>query len=384
MDGKKRICLVYEFLSEQGGLEREIISHARMLIDYGYDVRILTCHLNKEILKLLPFEGLKIDEISRIKTPFEWVNIALCMIGLNKLSHYNPDAFLTYSAPSNFLLRNKRARRINYINHYPHFLYLKGKEKLEWARGTQGVKRWISLVLSSLLGSYLKKADKRLVRTNILNFTNSNFTKKRIDEIYKINSVVSYPPLDSKFLKLPKNKIKEKFIFSSSRIIPDKKYEWLISACALMKNKIPLYIAGSVKDNYKSELLNLARNKNVRLIFLGRLDTEKIKEYYASAEVFAFPTPEEDFGLVPAESLACGTPVIAWGDGAGPTEQIVDGVNGYLAKPYQIKDFADKIDKAIESRIKTKNKKKIIKSSAKFSYPEIKKRFVYEIKKVLN
>ncbi len=379
---KKRIVLVYEFLSEQGGLERELINHANFLKDEGYDVKVLTCHLDKKILDLLPFGGIKVEEISIIKTPVEWVNLALCFLGINNLRKHNPDLFISYSAPCNFLIRNKKNKKVNYVNHYPHFLY--EEDKIEWAFGTQGIKRKISLFLGLALGDYLKRLDKRLLQKNKLIFMNSEFTKKRLEKLYKINgTVVSYPPLDPKF-KPGHKKLKENYIFSSSRIIPDKKYEWLIKALSHLKNKMPLYMAGSVEPSYKESLLALASKCNVEIKFLGRLKTDEIITNYTNAKVFAFPAPLEDFGLVPAESLACGTPVVVWGDGAGPTEQIIDGVNGYWAKPYDIIDFAAKIDKCIDSKLKEKNRKKILESAKKFSYPEIKKEFVKEIDKILS
>lgn len=381
---KAKICLIYEFLSEQGGLEREIINHANFLKQAGFDVEVLTCHLNPEILKLLPFEGIKITNISKIKTPFEALNLILCFLGLNNLKECNPDMFLSYSAPCNYLIRKKRCKKANYINHVPHFLYLSGKEKIEWASSTQGIKRWATVILSYILGGVLKNIDKSLVRKNGLNFANSEFTKKRIDRIYNINSVVSYPPLDPRFKPSKTNKnFSERFIFSSSRIIPDKKYEWLIEALSCMKNKMPLYIAGSVQPEYKKKLLDLAGRIKVNIKFLGRLNTEQIREYYTNASVFAFPAPEEDFGLVPAESLACGTPVVAWADGAGPTEQVINNVNGFLASPYNRKDFAQKLDLCIATRLKNKNKSRIISSSEKFSAREASKGFVREMKKLL-
>jgi len=378
----KTVCLIYEFLSEQGGLEREIINHSNFLKQRGYKVKVLTCHLNKKILKLLPFEGVEIETIGKINTKYEALNLILCFLGFNNLKKYSPDLFISYSFPCNFLIRKNKSKKINYINHFPHFLYLRGKEKIEWASSTQGPKRWFSVILSWFAGFFLRKLDKKLVHKNDLIFTNSDFTKKRIDSIYDINTTVSYPPLDPKF-KPSKKKIKQKFVFSSSRIIPDKKYEWLINSMSYMKNKIPLYVAGSVEDSYKNKLLNLAKQKNVQLRFLGRLNTPQIINLYTNATVFAFPTPEEDFGLVPAESLACGTPVVVWGDGAGPCEQVINGENGFHAKPYKFKDFGAKIDKIIDSDMKKKNKKKIIQSSKKFSAKEIKKSFIKEIEKIL-
>ncbi len=379
------IYLIYEFLSEQGGLEREIINHARMLMEEGYKVKVLTCHLDKKIFDLLPFEGIDIETISKIKIKYESLNLALCFLGINNLSKYNPESFISYSFPCNFLIRRKKCKKINYVNHYPHFIYLSNQDRKEWAASTQGAKRKLAVILSYFFGSYLKRIDKSLLKKNKLIFMNSAFTQRRLEKLYNIsNTIISYPPLDTKFKPSFKNDlINKEFIFSSSRIIPDKKYGWLIKSCSFMKHKLPLYLAGSVEESYKKILFTLAKKLKVEINFLGRLKTEKIINYYSSAAVFAFPTPEEDFGLVPAESLACGTPVVVWGDGAGPTEQIINGMNGFWAKPYDIKDFAKKLDLILNKQMKIKNKGKIIDSAKKFTYAEVKKGFIKEINKVL-
>ncbi len=382
MDKRKSAYLIYEFLSEQGGLEREIINHANMLKESGYHIKILTCHLNKKILTELPFDGLEIEEISKIKIKFESIKLITCFFGLNNLKKYNPDLFISYSAPMNYLIRKHKSKKINYINHFPHYLYLDNREKLEWAKGTQGYKRIISLIPTFFIGKWMKKMDKELIKKNNLNFVNSFFTKERLDNLYNINTLVSYPPLDPRF-KPSSKKIKEKFLFTSSRIIPDKKYEWLLESMKHMKNKIPLYLAGSVEENYKEKLIALANKYQIKIKFLGRLNTEEIINYYTNAEVFVFPTPKEDFGLVPVESLACGTPCVVWGDGAGPTEQIIDGINGYHAKPYDLKDFAQKIDLIIDGKLKSKNRAKILDSSKIFSYNEIKKDFIKTIDSIV-
>jgi glycosyltransferase involved in cell wall biosynthesis len=382
MDKRKHVCLIYEFLSEQGGLEREIINHANFLKESGYKVTILTCHLDKKILTLLPFDNLEIQTIGKFNTGIESLDMALCFLGLNNLNKYNPDFFLSYSFPSNYLIKNKTSKKINYINHYPHFLYLNENEKNTWSSSTQGIKRKIASILSLFIGKRLKQIDKNLVTKNNLNFTNSQFTKRRLDKMYNMDSVISYPPLDKTF-KPSKNKINKKFLFSSSRIIPDKKYEWLLESMKHMKNKIPLYLAGTVEPNYKTKLIGLANKNKLDIKFLGRLTTEQIKDYYTNAEAFVFPTPEEDFGLVPAESLSCGTPCIVWGDDAGPTEQIIDGINGFHAKPYDFKDFGNKIDLVIDKKLKSKNQKIILNSSKKFSYSEIKKDFMKHINSII-
>jgi len=375
-----KVCLIYDFLTELGGLEREIVNHARMLVQEGHDVEILTCFFDRGVLNKLGFNKLKVTNISLIKTRSEFLSLIFCFLGLNKLKKYNPDLFISYSFPSNYLIRNKCSKKLFYINHYPHFLYLSGLEAKEWAQSTVGLKRKISLLIGFFFRSYLKKLDKILVKKNNLNIVNSYFTQKRLKKIYETKMKVIYPPVDPVF-KPSKKLIKDKFIFCPGRIIPDKKYELLIEAMFYMKNKTPLYLSGQGEKKYKKHLLELAKFYNVDLKFLGHLSTKSLIRYYSSALCCAFPTPKEDFGLVPAESLSCGTPCVAWNDGGGPTEQIINGVTGFLAKAYDLKDFSKKLDLCIEKNLK-KNKKRILSCAKKFSFAIIKNQFIKEIKKI--
>ena len=195
MDRKTTICLIYDFLTEQGGLEREIINHANYLKEAGYNVIILTCHMDKKILKLLPFDGLNIKVLSKIKTNYETFSLAQCAAGINNIDKYNPDLFLSYSFPANFLIRNKKCKKVNYVNHFPHALYLNQQEREEWADSTQGMKRQVSIFLIKYFENYFKKLDKKLLKKNDLIFMNSKFTQARLNKLYGIKSLVCYPPL---------------------------------------------------------------------------------------------------------------------------------------------------------------------------------------------
>ena len=74
-------------------------------------------------------------------------------------------------------------------------------------------------------------------------------------------------------------------------------------------------------------------NSGYNSAYVGELNKDQKREWYGHAEVFYFPIRrEEPFGLVMIESMACGTPVIAYGRGAVP-EVIVDGKTGYVVKP---------------------------------------------------
>ena len=248
-----KICLIYDFLTEYGGLERAMVNHANMLKEEGHDVEILTCHIDSDVLSKMNFGNIPIKNISLLKTPYEVISLSTCYLGLNNLKKIKADAFLSYSFPCNFMIRSKKAIKINYVNHFPHFLYFTEKDKKQWSASTHGIKRKISVIMSWFIGSWLKSLDKKLILINDLNFVNSKFTKKGLEKLYSTEFVLSYPPLDPIF-KPTKNLINEKFIFSSSRLVPGKKYEWLIESCSHMKNKLPLYLSGQVDPIYQKNL----------------------------------------------------------------------------------------------------------------------------------
>jgi len=71
----------------------------------------------------------------------------------------------------------------------------------------------------------------------------------------------------------------------------------------------------------------------------------RLAELYAAADVLAVPSPNEAFGLVVLEALACGLPVVAVASG-GPAETLRDG-HGFLARPGDAADFADCLERAL-------------------------------------
>ena len=81
--------------------------------------------------------------------------------------------------------------------------------------------------------------------------------------------------------------------------------------------------------------------------FVGGEQREFLQYYYAAADVTVIPSYYEPFGLVPLESMACGTPVIASKVG-GMQWTIKDGKTGYLLPAKNVHAFAEKIQYLLE------------------------------------
>jgi len=112
-----------------------------------------------------------------------------------------------------------------------------------------------------------------------------------------------------------KNLKPEKIIVTMARIHKVKGLDVLIEAFALVRKTYPkalLFIAGK-DDGDLARLQALTEKLGVRdqVFFTGALyDQEKI-DFLANADLFVLPSHTENFGIAYAESLACGTPIVA-------------------------------------------------------------------------
>lgn len=77
--------------------------------------------------------------------------------------------------------------------------------------------------------------------------------------------------------------------------------------------------------------------------YVGYLnDDESLALLYSAADVMVVPSKYEGFGQTVPESMACGTPVVAF-DATGPRDTVDHKETGYLARPYDPEDLADGI-----------------------------------------
>ena len=88
--------------------------------------------------------------------------------------------------------------------------------------------------------------------------------------------------------------------------------------------------------------------------YVGRLhDDVSLAVLYSAADVTVTPSMQEAFGMTASESMACGTPVVAFG-ASGPLDVIDHKVDGYLATPYEVEDLANGISWVLD-RSRTKS-----------------------------
>jgi glycosyltransferase involved in cell wall biosynthesis len=163
----------------------------------------------------------------------------------------------------------------------------------------------------------------------------SQFIQRRIDKVYRRESVVIYPPVAVDDFALHRDK--QDYYLTASRMVPYKKMDMIVSAFCQMPDK-QLVVIGDGPDFAKIQ--SLAQGyANIKL--LGFQPFAQLKQYMQQAKGFVFAA-EEDFGIAPLEAQACGTPVIAFGKG-GALETIQDGITGVFFKQQSEHSLIDAI-----------------------------------------
>jgi glycosyltransferase involved in cell wall biosynthesis len=363
------IGILYSHFTERGGAENVILKQVDMLHHEGYDVKCYFAFVDKALVKPASNPHCYVDEyfgsgFIRSKTLRILLSLPLAPVTMKKLAEadalichgYGPGPWIGYVQK-----KLRGVKYISYIHFLPRMFYLGPEEKKLWRFDST---RNTVYLLGKATEPLVKKIDQAGVKNSDAVLANSSFTRRRIKEVYDVDAKVCYPPVDTDtFRKLDEKEIQPlrqdlgwPIIFSSGRIVAVKHWDWLIRALVHVKKVFPsvtLAISGEVprgSEAYINELFALASDLGVKdnVKFLGFKPTDELVKLYNVADVYAYPTPMEDFGLGPVEAMACGTPAVVWDDGGGPCETTVTEFSGFRARPYDLVDFAEKAMKAFD------------------------------------
>lgn len=198
---------------------------------------------------------------------------------------------------------------------------------------------------------------------------NSEYIASRIEKIYRRKAKVIYPPVDTNTFTFESRK--EDYYFTASRMVPYKKIDLVVKAFNYMPNK-KLIVAGTGPD-YES--IKKIAKKNIE--FIGFVENSQMKEYLQFAKAFVFAA-EEDFGIIPVEAQACGTPVIGFGKG-GLKETVIHGKTGIHFNKQTVQSIIEAIGDFEKSNF---DYEEIRQHSLNFSQERFEKEFKEEVEKV--
>jgi glycosyltransferase involved in cell wall biosynthesis len=180
----------------------------------------------------------------------------------------------------------------------------------------------------------------------------------------------------------------DKIILCVGRIVPQKGIEYLIKAIPLILKRYPgckVIITGRIKQkwlpysSYEEFVEDLIKKLGLEnnIIFTGEIPKEEMPVIYKLADVMAFPTLHENYGLVNLESMAVGTPVVST-QLSVIKEYIIDGRNGLLVPPRNYKALAEAVIRLLDDN---QLRKRLIKKG----YQTVRKNFSpkQQVKKII-
>jgi glycosyltransferase involved in cell wall biosynthesis len=163
----------------------------------------------------------------------------------------------------------------------------------------------------------------------------SDFISRRIEKVYRRDSFVIYPPVDVESFSLCHKK--EDYYLAASRMVPYKGIRQIVEAFAEMPEK-KLIVIG---DGPEYKKIKSMAPSNVTM--LGFQPTAILRRYMQKAKAYIFAA-EEDFGIMPVEAQACGTPVIAYSRG-GALETVVENGTGIFFDRQQPDTIAQAVNR---------------------------------------
>ena len=337
-----------------GGGERTVLNEALGLRARGHEVVLfcptVTSNCFPELVK-----GTKIKEIcwwiSQNTPGRDAVGMFLSSLmspGLAK-NFRKFDIILAHSQPSNWLAYQvKRKYRIPYVS------YLHQTNRFLYPRKIDLITGWSSDLNMELLyqlhrmKSLIRRLDAISIKFADQVLVNSEWIRNKVNTCYNLDPEVCYPGVNVLPFEHRSNYddvLKEPFILSTNRHYPQKGLHLLIKCLKMLIVEYPsimCFLTGSYTKytrQLKEYVSKLSLGKNV--IFTNNLKECDLLNLYRQAYIYAYTSPEEDFGLGPIEAGACGVPSIVW-DHAGPRETVVDGETGFRVPPYNIERMVEK------------------------------------------
>jgi glycosyltransferase involved in cell wall biosynthesis len=215
----------------------------------------------------------------------------------------------------------------------PKFVYAHTPARYLWEpdlddRGKASFVRLVSGPLSAL--------DRKRAKEPAAIAANSRFVAERIERCWQRESTVIYPPVDVAYygdnpsvgLSPAEEEtlaaLPDTFVLGASRLVPYKRVDLALIAGAAAD--LPVVIAGDGPD--RSRLEAIADELPQPAYFVGPGSDAFVRALYARAALYAMGGIE-DFGIMPVEAMAAGTPVLAR-DVGGTSETVMHGTTGML------------------------------------------------------
>lgn len=358
-----RVALVHDYLREYGGAERVLEVLHEMFPDAPvfvalYDPKKLGKHAKR-------FESWDISQTKLKNYPFAKSLLSPYRVFASRvfealdLSEFDVVISSTNMYMAKAVKVGKNAKHFSYVHTPPRSLY-----------GYSTMSNWRKNVIIRLVGeainTWMRYVDFQTAQRPDVLIANSKTTQQRISKFYRRDSVVISPPVDLVDQKLEVMPQQERtYALFAGRLAFSKHPELAVNACQTLG--IPLKVVGT-----GALLEDLKQLAGPETEILGSVSDKLLMDLYQHAQFVICPADEEDFGIVPIESMAAGTPVLVHSSGE-PRFTVKHGVTGLHVPTLRPNDWLEAVRVARDTKWKYAS---IQESVQKFSSAEFTKKIL--------
>ena len=368
-----KVALVCDDLIQHGGHENVVLEFTKMFPS----APLYTTLASRKWQKVCSERKIRLRTSFLNKLPFVTkLNRILAAKGVHAvlLESYSFDDFdLVISISARFahgVITKPQTTHISYISTVGRMFW---EPDIYFENETLGFPRFIEkagLWFLRFFFSYIRVWDRGASQRPDFIISNSKITQARIKKYYGRDSELIHPPVELDDFAVESDK--EDYYLVLTRLVSWKRVGLAIKACK--KLGVRLKIVGAGSD--EKRLRKLAGGDD-KIEFLGYLTSKQKSAVLAKAKA-VINTQFEDFGIVPVEAMASGTPVIAYKKGGvletvtdktgvffdeQTSESLVNAIQAFENKNFEISDlteqalkfsantFSEKIQKFVEQKM---------------------------------
>ncbi len=313
-----KVALIHDYLTQYGGGERVLEALCKIFPDAPIYTLLYDERATGRVFRERKIFTSFLQKIPFSRRYHRWFPLLMPLaIEQFDLGEYDVVLSVSHSFAKGIITKPS-TRHISYCLTPPRFLWDDSHRYIDEFRLPWPIRKLLPFALS-----YLRIWDKEASYRVDEYIAISEFIKKRIKKYYEKDAEVIYPSIDmSKYYISDEESIGDYFLMVG-RLVPYKRFDLAIKAFGAMD--LPLKIVGSGPEFHKLKALS-EKIKAKKIEFLGLVSDYRLPDLYSRAQAVIFPQ-EEDFGIVPLESMASGRPVIAYRAG-GALETVREGVSG--------------------------------------------------------
>lgn len=314
MNKEPRVALVHFWLLGMRGGEKVLEALCRMFPQADIFTHVYNPDAISETIKKHKIHTTFINRLPKARKLYQ-TYLPLMPLALDQLDLSGYDLVISSeSGPAKGIVTSPDAAHICYCHspmRYVWDLYH------EYTAGMSLPKR----ILAAPIMHYMRIWDKTSATDPDMVIANSSFIARRVKKCWGRDAEVVHPPVAvDNFSPLPKDQ-KKNFYLCFGELVPYKRADLAVKAFSRPGCERELIVIGQGE-----QLDYLKKIAGPKVTFLGRQPDGAVKQYLANCRALVFPGLE-DFGIIPVEALASGTPVIAYGRG-GVKDTVEDGQNG--------------------------------------------------------